>query len=165
MQKKNNKKDRKRKRIERRKGVKNGKVRVAVLFSVQSSLLRPNRLDCTVKSEIFMRVLFSQNFAYANMRSFMKNKILVKWRNYSYHLLMKANHAIVANFYVANMSFNAFLENKILTKISELTVPNENMLCLLIFSCKTLILNKLVSVLSSPQKYSFAHVLRCCAHC
>ena len=30
------------------------------------------------------------------------------------HLLMKVNHAIVANFYVPNMSFNAFRENKIL---------------------------------------------------
>ena len=33
------------------------------------------------------------------------------------HLLMKVNHVIVAN-----MSFNAFRENKILAKISEFTV-------------------------------------------
>ena len=32
---------------------------------------------------------------------------------------MKVNHAIVANFYVANMSFYAIHENKILAKISE----------------------------------------------
>ena len=35
------------------------------------------------------------------------------------HLLMKVNHVIVANFYVANMSLNAIRENKILAKISE----------------------------------------------
>ena len=38
------------------------------------------------------------------------------------HLLMKVNHVIVVNFYVANMSFNAISENKILVKISEFTV-------------------------------------------
>ena len=37
------------------------------------------------------------------------------------HLLMKVNHVIVANFYVANMSFNAICENKILAKISVFT--------------------------------------------
>ena len=35
---------------------------------------------------------------------------------------MKVNHVIVANFYVANMSFNAIRENKILAKIFEFTV-------------------------------------------
>ena len=38
------------------------------------------------------------------------------------HLLMKVNHAIVENFYVANMSLNAIHESKILAKISEFTV-------------------------------------------
>ena len=38
------------------------------------------------------------------------------------HLLMKVYHVIVANFYVANMSLNAILENKIIAKISEFTV-------------------------------------------
>ena len=38
------------------------------------------------------------------------------------HLLMKVNHVIVANFLVANMSFKAVRENKILAKISEFTV-------------------------------------------
>ena len=38
------------------------------------------------------------------------------------HLLMKVNHVIVANFNVANMTFNAIRENKILAKISEFTV-------------------------------------------
>ena len=42
------------------------------------------------------------------------------------HLLMKVNYVIVANFYVANMSFNAILENTIIAKISEYTVcPHE----------------------------------------
>ena len=34
----------------------------------------------TVNSEIFARVLFSQNFTYAKFR---ENKILVKWKKYS----------------------------------------------------------------------------------
>ena len=38
------------------------------------------------------------------------------------HLLMKVNHVMIGNFYVANMSFNAIRENKILAKISEFTV-------------------------------------------
>ena len=37
-------------------------------------------------------------------------------------LLLQVNHAEVANFNVANMSFNAFRENIILAKISEFTV-------------------------------------------
>ena len=41
------------------------------------------------------------------------------------HLLMKVNHFIFANFYAANMSFNAMCENKILAKISEFTVYGE----------------------------------------
>ena len=36
--------------------------------------------------------------------------------------LMKVNHVQVANFKLANMSFNAIRENKILAKISEFTV-------------------------------------------
>ena len=35
---------------------------------------------------------------------------------------MKVNYVIVANCFVANMSFNANRENKILAKISELTL-------------------------------------------
>ena len=34
----------------------------------------------TVNSEIFARVLFTRNFAYAKFR---ENKILAKWRNHS----------------------------------------------------------------------------------
>ena len=74
----------------------------------------------SVNSEIFARVLFSRNFAYAKFR---ENKILAKWWNQC-HLLMKLYHVIVANFYVANLSLNAIRENKILPKISEFTVFN-----------------------------------------
>ena len=35
---------------------------------------------------------------------------------------VEVNHVIVANFYIANMSFNTFRENKILANISEFTV-------------------------------------------
>ena len=71
-----------------------------------------------VNSEIFARDLFSRNFAYAKFR---ENKILVKWWNHSF-----IYHVINTNFYVANMSFNAILENKILAKISEFTVCFKN---------------------------------------
>ena len=37
-------------------------------------------MKSTVNSEIFSRVLFSRNFAYAK---FHENKILAKWRNHS----------------------------------------------------------------------------------
>ena len=46
-------------------------------------------------------------------------------------LLMKVDHHLVADFNVANMSFNAIRENKILTKISEFTV---SALCTLLSS-------------------------------
>ena len=35
---------------------------------------------------------------------------------------MKVNHVIVAIFYVVNMSVNTIRENKVLAKISEVTV-------------------------------------------
>ena len=38
------------------------------------------------------------------------------------HSLMKVNHVIVENFHIANMSFNAIHENKILEKFSEFTI-------------------------------------------
>ena len=38
------------------------------------------------------------------------------------HLLMKVNNVIVANLYVANMSFHAIRENRSLAKISKSTV-------------------------------------------
>ena len=40
------------------------------------------------------------------------------------HLLMKVNYDIVANFYVANMSFNAIHKNKILARFPNLQVIN-----------------------------------------
>ena len=51
------------------------------------------------------------------------------------HLLI-VNHVIDANFYLANMSFNAFHENKILTKISEFTVHAADYPCLGLFQKK-----------------------------
>ena len=47
-----------------------------------------------INSEIFSRVLFSRNFAYAK---FLENEILAKWRNHC-RLMIKLNNAIVANF-------------------------------------------------------------------
>ena len=44
------------------------------------------------------------------------------------HLLMKVNHVIVANFYIANMSFNAIHENKFLAKFPNLQYMNINCL-------------------------------------
>ena len=44
------------------------------------------------------------------------------------HLLMKVNHVIVMNFYIANMSFNTIRENKILAKIYQFTVHLRNTL-------------------------------------
>ena len=55
------------------------------------------------------------------------------------HLLMKVNHVRVANFYIANMSFNAIRENKILVKISEFT---DSMLQPFYYGAKTPILRK-----------------------
>ena len=46
----------------------------------------------------------------------------MKWQNHSCWLLISVNHALVANFNVASMSFNALCENKNLLKISEFTV-------------------------------------------
>ena len=75
-------------------------------------------LHDTVNSEIFARVLFSRNFTYTKFREI---KSSVKWRNHC-RLLIKENHALVANFYVSNMSYNDSRENKILAKISGFTV-------------------------------------------
>ena len=49
----------------------------------------------------FREVLFSRNFSHAKFR---ENKIITKWRNHSVVLL-----ALVTNFDVANMSFNAHI--------------------------------------------------------
>ena len=47
-----------------------------------SNFIHGNRSDInTVNSEIFARVLFSRNFAYA--AKFRENKTLAKWRNHS----------------------------------------------------------------------------------
>ena len=70
----------------------------------------------TVNSEIFVRGLFSRNFASAKFRD---NKTLAKSLC---RLLIEVNHALVANFIVTNISYNAVRGNKILAKISEFTV-------------------------------------------
>ena len=55
-----------------------------------------NRMDhCSLNSEIFARVLFSQNFAYAKFR---ENKILAKMPKSLSCLLIYVNHALVAIF-------------------------------------------------------------------
>ena len=47
------------------------------------------------------------------------------------HLLMYVSHALVANYDIANMSFNAIRENKILAKNSEITVIAGSILTLI----------------------------------
>ena len=76
-------------------------------------------LDLTVNSEIFARVLFLQNIAYAKFR---ENKILAKSLC---RLLIYVNHALVANFSAARMSFNALLVNINSREISGFTVLPE----------------------------------------
>ena len=70
----------------------------------------------TVNSKIFAKVFFretSRSFVKKTPREMALSLCL---------LLMKVNHVIDANYYVANMSFNAIRENKIIGKISEFTV-------------------------------------------
>ena len=68
--------------------------------------------------EIFMRYYFSEAL---HMQSFIKIKSSQNGViTLSFTDEFKSCH--VANFYIANMSFNAIHENKILTKISYLTV-------------------------------------------
>ena len=57
-----------------------------------------------VNSEIFARVLFSRNFAFAKYR---ENKIPRKMAKPLCRLLISLNHALVTNFSVANMLFDA----------------------------------------------------------
>ena len=62
---------------------------------------------------------FSRNFAYAKFREI---KTLAKWHNQSViYLYMYIMHKSRISL-VANMSFNAIHENKILAKISKFTV-------------------------------------------
>ena len=55
------------------------------------------------------------------MRSFVKIK-LTRIGDIILTFTVRVNHALFAIFYVANVSFNAIRENKILGKISEFTV-------------------------------------------
>ena len=73
-------------------------------------------IDDTVNSEIFARVLILRN---SHIRVSRK---LNSGAKSLCCLLMEVNHALVANFNVANMSFDAIRENKVLAKISGLTV-------------------------------------------
>ena len=70
-------------------------------------------LSFTVNSDIFARVYFRDT---SHMRSFVKLKPREMAKLFC-HLLMKVNYVIVANFYVANMSFNAIHETIILAKV------------------------------------------------
>ena len=66
---------------------------------------------------------FSRGFLFPrNLSSFAKIKNPPEMAMSLSRLLMYLNHALVANFNVANMSFNAIRENKIIAKISEFTV-------------------------------------------
>ena len=51
----------------------------------------------TVNSEIFKRILFSRNFAFAKFR---ENQTLANWR---YHLLISVIHALFAIFFTSQM--------------------------------------------------------------
>ena len=93
------------------------------MVAVFISCIIPIVMECvtlsTVNSEIFARILFSRNFAYAEFRENKNPRKIVKTLCL---YLMKANHIKVANFYLANMPFNATRENKILANIYEVTV-------------------------------------------
>ena len=65
-------------------------IAMKVLMEVQY-----DRYHCsTVNSEIFARILFSRNFAYAKFRKKNPRKMVKSLC----HLLVKVNHVIVANF-------------------------------------------------------------------
>ena len=68
------------------------------------------------------------------------------------HLLMKVSRVIAAKFYVANMSFNAIHENKILVKISEFTVTNRNCNALLLHLCSISVSNGNVAAVKDSRK-------------
>ena len=65
----------------------------------------------TVSSDIFASFIFAK---------FLENKVLAKWRNQFCRLLIYMYYLRILS--VANMSFNAYRENKILSEISEFTV-------------------------------------------
>ena len=69
--------------------------------------------------EIFARVLFSRNFAYAK---FCENKIPTNLRNHSAFYWYRQITTLSRIFNVTDMCFNAIREYKIIAKISEFTV-------------------------------------------
>ena len=68
------------------------------------------------------------------------------------HLLIYVNHALVLNFNVANMSFNANHENKILAKISEFTLSHGLRFIELLFSAVFVLISTWILVLSQESK-------------
>ena len=89
-----------------------------ILVFFLSELLRQVLLY-TVDSQIFAGVIFSRNFAHAKFREIKssRNGEIIMLFTYIGKLCHSRDF-----FYVANMSFNAIRENKILAKISEFTV-------------------------------------------
>ena len=65
-----------------------------------SYFYKAQNISAYCKFGSFREVLFSRNFSHAKFR---ENKIIAKWRNHCYLL------ALVTNFDVANMSFNAYI--------------------------------------------------------
>ena len=59
-----------------------------------------------------------------NISEVRENKTLAKWRNHSIVYQYREIMPLLRIFKVANMSFKAFRKNKIIAKISELTVTN-----------------------------------------
>ena len=71
-----------------------------------------HNINPTVNSEIFARVLFSRNFAYAKFR---KNKTLAKSLC---QLLIYVNHALVETFILTNILLQLFAKIKFSRKFS-----------------------------------------------
>ena len=101
-----------------------------------------------VNSEIFARVLFSRKFAYAK---FLEKNSRDTGRSLC-RLLIYVNHALVLNFNIANMSFNANPEIKILAKISEFTVISRTGPIDLQFSTIFVLISTWILVLSRESK-------------
>ena len=79
----------------------------------------------TVNLEIFARVLFSGNFAYAK---FHENKILTNWRNHSVGYLCRSFTPLSRISTSKICVLTLFTKIKFLQKISKLTVNQMNLL-------------------------------------
>ena len=80
----------------------------AVLCYIKVQIVSCLKDKYTVNSEIFERVLFSRDFAYAKCR---ENQILAKWRNHSVVYQLRKIMPKSRIFSITNMSYNAILEN------------------------------------------------------